>query len=275
MLVLLGSCTGPGQDADAIARRSGLAALTVEGDGFRHKVFLNRRAGAPGEALDVYVEGDGVPWRRPDRVADDPTPHHALALELMAADPGVAAYLGRPCYFGMAPDPGCTPALWTGARYGPAVLRSMAAALERLRLGTGAGHVRLIGYSGGGVLAVLLAARVPEAVGVITLSADLDTAAWAAWHGFSPLDGSANPADEPPLPAGLAQLYLFAGADPIVPPATAGRYLARAPAGSALLWPAFGHVCCWVERWPAIIAAVRAGRPPDCAAWGCRPLETP
>ena len=52
----------------------------------------------------------------------------------------------------------------------------------------------LIGYSGGGVLAMLLAEQFPATQAVVTVAGNLDTDAWAIEHGYSPLRGSLNPA---------------------------------------------------------------------------------
>ena len=60
--------------------------------------------------------------------------------------------------------------------------------------------VVLIGYSGGGVLAVLIAPQVPGSA-VVTIAANLDVEAWARWHQYTPLSGSLNPATQPPLDA--------------------------------------------------------------------------
>jgi dienelactone hydrolase len=53
----------------------------------------------------------------------------------------------------------------TAGRYSERVVSSMAVAARRLLQARGAAHVVWLGYSGGGALAVLLAARVPLAAG--------------------------------------------------------------------------------------------------------------
>ena len=51
-------------------------------------------------------------------------------------------------------------------------------------------HVVLIGYSGGGTLAWLMASRIPETTRVVTIAANLDIDEWTRIHGDSPLSGS-------------------------------------------------------------------------------------
>ncbi len=267
LLLVLGGCAED-RTAAAIAASAGLQAGAIDAQGFT--LALYRRPGPLGPGtVDIYLEGDGTPFIEPDRVAPDPTPRHALALELMALDPGPSLYLGRPCYFGHARDEGCTPALWTDARYGPTVVQAMATALARETPGR---SLRLVGYSGGGALAVLLAARLPRTAEIVTIAADLDLAAWTAWHGFSPLDQSIDPATAPPLPPSVRQWHLLAGRDEIVPPGTSERYLARNPLSRVLLWPGFTHGCCWTEIWPSLIAALQTGAEPDCAVLRCRDI---
>ena len=50
-------------------------------------------------------------------------------------------------------------------------------------------EVTFVGYSGGGVLAVLIAERLDNVAGVITVGANLDTDAWTEHHGYLPLTG--------------------------------------------------------------------------------------
>ena len=47
-------------------------------------------------------------------------------------------------------------------------------------------------------------------------SAGIDTDAWTAHHGYTPLHGSLNPSDEPPLDETIVQWHLFGGGDTVV-----------------------------------------------------------
>jgi pimeloyl-ACP methyl ester carboxylesterase len=84
-----------------------------------------------------------------------------------------------------------------------------------------AGYERVawFGHSGGGTLAVLLAARLPETVAVVTIAANLDTDAWAAYGGHQDLSGSLSPASCPPLSQQIQQRHYAGGKDRVVPPA--------------------------------------------------------
>ena len=131
-------------------------------------------------------------------------------------------------------------------------MASLAAALRRILDAGGVDRVVLFGHSGGGVLAVLLAPRIPEAAGVITVAANLDIDGWADLHGYPRLSESLNPARQPPLPARIRQRHYAGGKDRIVP----AGIVARGPiaAGTLRVIPAYDHLCCWRELWPQLLA---------------------
>lgn len=256
LLLLLGAlsaCANPTAHADRIASAARLNREVIQGAPFRHLAFASEATGDG--TLWVFIEGDGSPWTRNGMTpAVDPTPHHPLALELAARTSGAVLYLGRPCYFSVRSDVPCSPDLWTAARYSRLVVDSMAAALNRFVAERGCRRVVLIGYSGGGTLAVLLAPRVPSATAVVTIAGNLDVAAWTDWHGYLPLQQSLNPANEAPLAPDLAQWHLIGGRDDNVPEYLSRRYLAKVREDRIRRYAKFDHVCCWVQQWPEIFA---------------------
>lgn len=238
---------------DRYAANHGFERSVVEGAGFRHVVYTNSRSPAAGVTLNVYIEGDGTPWILRRYVAKNPTSGDAVMLRLMALDPAPAVYLGRPCYFGLHEDPGCEKKYWSSHRYSAAVVNSMAAALARLAPGRA---VNLLGHSGGGTLAVLLAARVPRVKSVITLAANLDIDAWAGLHGYEPLSGSLNPQLEGPLPAGIVQFHASGGRDKNIVPEFVENFSRTQPGAGFRLYPRQSHACCWEEVWPEILSGL-------------------
>lgn len=215
----------------------------------------NEENGVMGEIreLHVYLEGDGRPWLTRYQVASDPTGRDLLALRLMARDPVASIYLGRPCYHGFATDPPCGPWWWTHGRYSPEVVRTLVAAIRGILPPRPPARITLIGYSGGGVLALLIAPHLEGVEQVITIAANLDTDAWAEHHGYSPLSGSLNPARQAPLDEGIRQLHLIGDQDARVPLASLTAYQVRNPKATLRILPGFDHHCCWVEHWPNII----------------------
>lgn len=236
-------------------------ATLVAGAGYEHRVVLQGRVDeAP--RVHVYLEGDGRPFATPRLPAGDPSPRRRLARELMALDPTPSIYLARPCYEGLAAAPACTPALWTAARYGEAVVASLAAALENLRTQHRIERYTLLGYSGGGVLAMLLAERVAAVDRVVTVASNLDLEAWAAQHGYTPLNASLNPARRPPLPRRITQIHYAGGLDRVVPPALIAAALQGQTGARLVVIDEATHGRGWITVWPLLLATHIAGAVP-------------
>lgn len=139
------------------------------------------------EFLHVYLEGDGQPWLRGFWPAANPTSREMTALKLMLLDPHPAVYLNRPCYGQVQMPINCSVSLWTDGRYSSEVVAAMLAGLRELRQKYPGKRLVLLGHSGGGTLAMLLAQRMEEVVAVVTVAANLDHRAWTSARGFFPL----------------------------------------------------------------------------------------
>lgn len=250
LLAVSAGCVPVSKRFDRAATDAGLVRSQVEGRGFSHAVYRPRDSSFGTTPVHVYLTGDGTPYVRRTLRAKDPTPRRPVVLDLMALDPAPRLLLGRPCYHGLARTRGCGPDLWTQGRFGEQVLASMAATLARLL--PEARPLVLIGFSGGGAIAVLLARRLPNVVGVVTLAGNLDTDAWADLHGYGRLAGSENPVHGVELPPMVKQLHFAGRDDRIVPPSL---ILSAAPrlGGQASVLPATTHRHGWRSHWPAIL----------------------
>jgi pimeloyl-ACP methyl ester carboxylesterase len=243
---VLTGCSTPAQRIDREAARYAFTRTVVRGTRFEHLV-LRHGAAQSDRALHVYIEGDGSPYVDERSIARDPTPRTPVMLRLMALDPAPSVYVGRPCYFALQPVADCSPIYWTVARFSTEVVDSMAAVIEREHAGA---PVVLLGHSGGGALAVLLAQRLPNVQAVVTVAGNLDTAAWTALHGYSPLDRSLNPADRA-LTGVPRVLHLAGEGDTVVPPDLITA--AAAKIGGEVRIVAARHGCCWDAIWPAVL----------------------
>ena len=135
-----------------------------------------------------------------------------------------------------------------------AVIDSMANAVSRVLAGLPGSPVTLIGYSGGGAIVSLIAARLTHVDRVITIAANLDIDAWAAHHGSVAPQGSLNPADIAPLPTTIAQWHLYGSDDRDVPASTAERYLAKQVIARLSVVDGYDHRCCWAQIWADVLA---------------------
>lgn len=256
----VGGCAGQSPSArfDTLAKQAGMRSGELAGAGFQHRTFAAPPTADPtaadGGQLRVYFDGDGTPFVRRDLIARDPTPREALTLRLMRQDPHRSVFLGRPCYHGLVD--GCEPGLWTVGRYSEPIVASMTAATRHLIAERAYTSVVLIGYSGGGVLAVLVAERLEQVDAVVTVAANLDLAAWTQLHGYSPLVTSLDPARIAGSRRDLPQLHLAGAADANVPPTVHQALIERLPAATFRTVPGFDHRCCWADAWPRLLAEI-------------------
>ncbi len=213
--------------------------------------------GVNAEVLHVYIEGDGAAWSSPYHPPRDPTPRAPVALGMAAKDAAAAVvYLGRPCqYLEAEALRGCPEKYWTSHRFAPEVLTAYQQALDQLKLRFNARQLRLYGYSGGGVLATLLAVRRNDVVQLVTVAAPVAVAKWTSWHAVTSLHGSLDPAQEsldhlPPA------IHFVGGRDGVTPPAVVAGFATQS-GGQLRVEPEFDHQCCWSRDWQRLLEEAR------------------
>lgn len=257
--ILLAGCVSTGVDRDrnaaAIARDGGLDPATLSGAHFDLQLY--RRDDAEPGPLYVYIEGDGAAYLDPRTPSSDPTPIDPLALRLAAADTGPAVlYIARPCQFapGRA-DRRCATRDWTTRRYSHDVVDAVNDAVERAHASEPQRPLVLVGYSGGGVIAALVATQRRDIALLITIAAPLDIADWTRRMILSPLEGSESPLDAAAALARVPQIAFAGEQDAIVPVAAIRRAVEKLGSQAAvrlIVVPGFDHTCCWVRDWPAL-----------------------
>lgn len=235
---------------------------------FLHEVIVNDvTATQHKDHLTIYIEGDGRAFVN-GRITQNPVSSQRLMYKLMQQDHSNAIYLGRPCYFighQLVPksilaktpndDARCSPFYWSSARYSREIVNSMISAINRIRRPTQ--RLTLIGHSGGATLATLIAARLPEADHLITLSGNLNVTAWQQYYGFTPLTQSLDPNLEPPLPARIRQTHLIAGNDKIIKPSWIKNYVKRQPNAHWKILNNVTHSQGWLAYWPTLLDTTR------------------
>lgn len=211
------------------------------------------------QRLHVYIEGDGIPFKNRFQIAQDPSPPNPLMLMLMNLDKSKRLYLGRPCYYthslATMADEQCAARLWTAARYSDEVVKSMVNALRQHLAAHPAHGVTLIGHSGGGTLAVLMAARMGEVDQVVTLAGNLDIPAWTHLHHYTSLKNSLNPADLPARALPTKQIHFGGDKDDNIPPALSQKFLAQMGQSMRIINNA-DHNCCWLAHWNELLAQI-------------------
>jgi dienelactone hydrolase len=257
--------------AEALAAAAGWEKIRLPAEPFVLTAYAP--ATVAGKTLTVYIEGDGLVWSGAARASRDPTPLDPMGYKLAVRDPsGASAYLARPCQYAAGADwAGCGQAFWMARRYAPEVVEATSRAVTALKDRFGCDRVELVGYSGGGSVAALVAARRDDVVHLITVAANLDHLLWSRQHGVAPLDGSLNAADAWPRLKAIPQVHFVGADDEVVDPSIAAAYQARFPRGSPIrieTIPGFDHHCCWDEQWPRLLARGRRSAEPGHRSTG-------
>jgi dienelactone hydrolase len=262
LALLLSGCTAAGLNerraaSASIASDAGWQPMSLDAGAFVLKAFVPPELGQA-TTLTVYIEGDGLAWMNASTPSLDPTPLNPVALKLALRDPsGAAVYLARPCQFVMRQDQrNCQRKYWTNQRFSSDVIDASDRAIEQLKQRYGAQRLVLVGYSGGGAVASLVAAQRQDVEHLITVAGNLDHQTWTQEKRLSSLKGSLNPADAWRQLQSLAQTHFVGGQDTVIKPSIAHAYAARFAPGAPLtikVIPAFDHHCCWEARWPQLL----------------------
>ncbi|NOT11203.1 MAG: hypothetical protein HOP23_05125 [Methylococcaceae bacterium] len=254
-LLLVTACATPSKQFAKVAINSGFADFSINTGHFTHQLYINERARHPSPAgvVHVYLDGDGTPWEQQRWISDDPTSRNPIILELMRQDNKPSLLLGRPCYHGFNKETACHHKYWTSHRYAKEIVSSMVIALKRWVTLHPCQHIVLIGFSGGGALAVLMANLDPNIQSVVTVAANLDTNAWATYHHYQALSGSLNPA-KLTLNTQLQQIHLAGLKDKVVPASLIKGFADKQVNVRYIAYPHFDHHCCWVKEWPTILS---------------------
>ena len=253
LVVFAGCAVSPQQRAETLAGVAGLRHRALSAGIFRLTAYV--RISDPSQPLHVYIEGDGRAWLTRTEPSRDPTPRHMLGLQLAVADrwPNVA-YLARPCQF-TREDPSCDVRYWTTRRYAPEVVTSLSDAISVLEGPAPRQPVDLIGYSGGGALAVLVAARRHDVRSLRTIAANLDVEGVNALHHVSTMPESLNPIEFVAAVRAVPQIHFYGSRDSIVPPDIARRF-AEAIGGSCTTTQSIDgmtHDGDWARLWPQLL----------------------
>ena len=246
----------PAERAHDIALSSGFSRIDASTGELRAYLRVPGNASAaPPQRLTIYIESDGAAWPAADLPPRDPTPLKPLVVQMAVADDGPAvAYLGRPCQYldSVALDQ-CDSALWTRGRFSETAVAAVNRAVDVLKAASGARRIALAGYSGGGAMAALIAARRRDTVCLATIASPLDTAAWTRAIGVSPLRTSLNPLDHTAALTDMPQTHFTGARDAVVPPATIARFIAPMKKARVISSSEFDHDCCWARDWRELL----------------------
>jgi pimeloyl-ACP methyl ester carboxylesterase len=230
---------------------SGFQPLDLPAPPFRLAGLLR---GERNPELVVYLEGDGRAIVR-GRPSLDPTPSLAQGLELALADPDpLVLYLARVGQFMPAYTGERYQVFWSEGRLAAEAVQAANAAIDEVKRRTGARWVHLIGYSGGGGLAVLLAGTREDVLSLVTVAGLLDIDWWVKHNGWRPLSLSLNPADFVQAVSRIPQIHIFGFKDSVIAPAMSQRFASMASFSDlTLLGLPNDHYSGWTPVWGEIL----------------------
>ena len=255
MVLAVFGCATPSQNFQDKTIELGFSSERVKTSLFQHQIYISNYL-TDSKTLHVYLDGDGTPWERKRWIASDPTARNPLILRLMKQDKTPSILLGRPCYYGLNESAGCTNKLWTSHRYAKEVVASMAEALNNWLAQHSFKQVVLIGYSGGGSLAVLMADKIKHIKLVATVAANLDVRAWSEFHGYLTLKNSLNPIEQGELSQGIKQIHFAGKDDQVVPAFVIKSYAQSQKKAKYYELEGQNHACCWEAQWQSILEII-------------------
>ena len=244
--------------AQQIVKQAGWVGESIETSPFDLQVFKPATL-VSASHLTIYIEGDGLAWISRTQPSQNPTPQRPIGLELALADSSDSVvYLARPCQY--LSNFHCQISVWTSARFSQQVIHSMNHAIDQLKQQHKTDHLTLVGFSGGGTIAALIAAQRSDVVKLITVASPLDHRHWTELMGISDLEDSLNPVDVVDKLIHVPQVHWVGEKDRVVPKAVADQFISRFPANAKpklILVPEYDHSCCWPESWASNLEQVR------------------
>ncbi len=227
---LITACAGTSIDsrrttAFDIAKQAGFQSFSINTDVFKLAGFYKANL-SPGAAT-VYIEGDGFAWIDRRTVSPNPTPLTAMGLQLATSDGAQnVIYFARPCqYVDLTRETSCHQKYWTSHRFSSDVLSSHSQALDIMKEQFSLDGFHLVGFSGGGAIAALLASQRNDVLSLRTVAGNLDHVALNKARRVSPLSGSLNPMTDAQKLQNLPQIHYSGNQDTTVPSWVAQGYV--------------------------------------------------
>lgn len=231
-----------------IAAQKEWGPLTIHTDTYVLKAFVPQKK-SQSENITIFIEGDGFAWLNKNQPSDNPTPKNPVALKIaLSLNNPYSAYLSRPCQNVFDDEfADCTKDVWTAKSFSDKTILSINQGIDQIKKLFGATKITLVGYSGGGVIALLVALERNDISRIITVASNIDTDTWTELHHLTPLNGK-NPALFSRELTNIPQVHYSGNNDEIVPPQISEEYVKHfAEPSNITRIPVenFSHGCCW------------------------------
>ncbi len=186
-------------------------------------IFTASKITQPTKTTRIYIEGDGFAYITPVQPSPDPTPLKPMLAALASQDTAAnVIYMGRPCQYG---HEGCAMADWTTDRFSQKNLFVINQTISILKEKYNLHEIELIGYSGGGYFATILAATRCDVVALRTLAGNMNVEAFTELHQIDTLRTSDDFLMHLDALREVPQLHLVSRDDTIIPPVLVQNYI--------------------------------------------------
>ena len=257
--LVIGACEnlsvgGRKDNARGLAETAGFTYAEIETKSFTLAAY--GRFGLS-KNVTIYLEGDGFAYVTPTKISSNPTPIKPTALTLATSDSSESViYLARPCqYVDLTREKYCSHKYWSSHRFAEEVVSAYEQALDQIKNLVQGVAFHLVGYSGGGAVAVLIASRRGDVISVRTVAGYLDHIALNEMVGAAPLKGSLDPMRAASALRGIPQVHYSGLNDLVIPPWVGERFVSVVGNPKCARWirvDGVSHEYGWVEYWKTV-----------------------
>ena len=240
------------QTADTVAQAGNLVQQKIATDDFLLTTYQRFDATADNKQMVVYIEGDGMAWISRDQLSSNPTPVQPIALKLASIDTNAnVLYVARPCqYLWPQKMNRCSSKYWSNKRSSEEVISSINQAISIVKQKQNISSIRLIGYSGGGGIAALIADRRADVSEFVSVSGNLNYKLFTQTHNLSPMNGSIDPITVANQIDSIPQIHYVGADDKIIP-----RQIALSFSDKVKVINNVSHDN-WPDKWAQILKTV-------------------
>ena len=238
--------------ADTVAQSGNLVQQKIATDDFLLTTYQRFDSTADNKQMVVYIEGDGMAWISRDQLSSNPTPVQPIALKLASIDTNDnVLYIARPCqYLWPQKMNRCSSRYWSDKRGSEEVISSINQAISIVKQKQNIPSIRLIGYSGGGGIAALIADRRADVSEFVSVSGNLNYKLFTQTHNLSPMNGSIDPITVANQIDSIPQIHYVGADDKIIP-----RQIALSFSDKVKVINNVSHDN-WPDKWAQILKTV-------------------
>ncbi|MFA4995450.1 MAG: hypothetical protein WC521_09150 [Bdellovibrionales bacterium] len=262
LVSLQGCSTSSPGDAFLDAAESTFERQEITAGTFRLTVFS--RIQDANQPITVYIEGDVRGWTPMAALGVDATPDEYLGLRLATLDPTKnVVVISHPCQFNIN-DPACHNKTWKNGRLATQIYDSINRALDYVVSVIPRSRLNLVGYSGGGAIAAVMAARRRDVVSLRTIAGNLDPDGNGRTHSAVPQYDYIDPMEGAPRLSMLPQEHFVGENDALVPSFLTGNFVRAVGQNICVKITPIAdatHKTGWEEAWKDNVE-----RLPTCAA---------